>query len=107
MHSNLKSEINTPWEPTGTQLLVKLLTVEETTASGLVIPDTAQRTKHARIEKIGRSVPRSYYSVGDEIVFIPESGFPVNIPTFSNLYVLPYNVVLLHHKLGQRQSEVI
>ena len=99
--------LKTPFEPTGQQLLIETINSEEKRLSGLIIPDSAQNTRHAIIKKIGKAVPRSLYSVEDEIIFAPETAFAVSLPEANNLFILPYQRILLHNRKNKIRTEII
>lgn len=65
-------------QPVGDRVLVRPLSEEEVTASGIVLPDTVDREKKAEGEVIaigdGEDVTKLNLKVGDKVVFGKYSG---------------------------------
>ena len=60
-------------QPVGDRVLVKPLTEEETTASGIVLPDTVDRAQKAEGEVVavgnGEEVTKLGLNAGDKVIF--------------------------------------
>ena len=65
-------------KPLGDRILVKPFTEEETTASGIVLPDTIDKEKKAEGEVLaigtGEKVTKLGLSTGDKVIFGKYSG---------------------------------
>lgn len=65
-------------QPVGNRVLVRPLTVEEVTTSGIVLPDTVDREKKAEGEVLaignGEDITKVNLKVGDKILFGKYSG---------------------------------
>jgi chaperonin GroES len=60
-------------KPLGNRILVKPLTTEEVTASGIILPDTADKEKKTQGEIVavgsGKDIEKLGLKVGDKVVF--------------------------------------
>ena len=75
-------------QPLGDRLIVEVLEEEETTGSGIVLPDTArEKSQRGRVlalgpggrsEKTGESIPMDV-AVGDEVIFSKYGGTEVKV----------------------------
>lgn len=70
-------------KPLGDRILVKQLTAEEVTKSGIVLPDTAEKEKKAQGEIValgnGGEVARLGLKLGDRVVFGKYSGEEIEL----------------------------
>jgi len=70
-------------KPLGDRVLVKPLTTEEVTKSGIVLPDTADKEKKEQGEVVavgeGEKVKKLNLKVGDKVLFGKYSGDDVEI----------------------------
>lgn len=70
-------------KPLGNRVLVKQFTMEETTKSGIVLPDTADKEKKAQGKIVGlgngEDVAKSGLKLGDVVVFGKYAGDEVEI----------------------------
>jgi chaperonin GroES len=77
-------------QPLGDRLIVEVLEEEETTGSGIVLPDTAREKPQSgrvlalgpggRSEKTGESIPMDV-AVGDEVIFSKYGGTEIKLGT--------------------------
>lgn len=67
-------------EPFGNRVLVRVLEQESTTASGLVLPDTAkEKPQHGLIEALGADeLLTAKLNLGDKILFAKYSGTEIS-----------------------------
>ena len=81
----ISEEVNI--RPLGNRILVKQSTVEEMTASGIVLPDTAEKEKKAQGKIIavgnGEAIGNLGLKVGDTVVFGKYSGEEIESGTGS------------------------
>jgi chaperonin GroES len=70
-------------QPLGDRILVKVLEVIETSKSGIVLPDTAEKEKKAEGEIVaigeGEKVLKLHLKVGDKVMFGKYAGDEVEI----------------------------
>lgn len=70
-------------QPLGNRILVKPFTEEETTASGIVLPDTVDKEKKAEGEVLaigeGEKVTKLNLKVGDKVIFGKYSGEDIDL----------------------------
>lgn len=70
-------------QPLGNRILVKPFTEEETTASGIVLPDTVDKEKKAEGEVLalgeGEKVQKLNLKVGDKVIFGKYSGEDIDL----------------------------
>lgn len=70
-------------KPLGDRVLVKPLTAEEVTKSGIVLPDTAEKEKKEQGQIVaigeGEKVKKLHLKVGDKVLFGKDSGDEVEI----------------------------
>ncbi|HLC45060.1 MAG: hypothetical protein A2722_03250 [Candidatus Doudnabacteria bacterium RIFCSPHIGHO2_01_FULL_50_11] len=75
-------------KPLGNRILVKQSTQEEVTASGIVLPDTAEKEKKAQGKIVaigsGEMVARLGLKVGDTVVFGKYAGEEIEMGTGSD-----------------------
>ena len=68
------------FRPLGERALVKMVEREETTASGIVLPDTAkEKPQMAEVIAVGETEDGVKVSEGDVIVFAKYSGTEINL----------------------------
>jgi len=70
-------------KPLGDRVLVKPLTVEEVTKSGIVLPDTSEKEKKEQGEVVaigdGEKIKKLHLKVGDKVLFGKYSGDEVEV----------------------------
>lgn len=70
-------------KPLGDRVLVKPLTSEEVTKSGIVLPDTAEKEKKEQGEVVaigeGEKIKKLHLKVGDKVLFGKYAGDEVEI----------------------------
>jgi chaperonin GroES len=68
------------FKPLGERALVRIVEREETTASGIVLPDTAkEKPQTAEVVAVGQFEDGIQVSEGDVIVFAKYSGTEINL----------------------------
>ena len=68
------------FKPLGERALVRIIEREETTASGIVLPDTAkEKPQTAEVVAVGQFEDGVQVSEGDVIVFAKYSGTEINL----------------------------
>ena len=68
------------FKPLGERALVRIVEREETTASGIVLPDTAkEKPQTAEVVAVGQFEDGVQVSEGDVIVFAKYSGTEINL----------------------------
>jgi len=68
------------FKPLGERALVKMVEREETTASGIVLPDTAkEKPQMAEVIAVGETEDRVKVNQGDVIVFAKYSGTEIRL----------------------------
>jgi chaperonin GroES len=78
-------------QPLGDRLLVEVLEEEETTASGIVLPDTAkEKPQRGRVLAIG---PGSRSGTSDEIIFSKYGGADVKLGSDEHLILRETDVL--------------
>ena len=89
-------------EPKADRIVIKVDTVETTTASGIIIPDSAQDRSHtAEVVAIGPGVFNTYtgkrreidVSVGDRIMFSKYTGTKVEVDDVEYLIIREQDIV--------------
>ncbi|HMQ02036.1 MAG TPA: co-chaperone GroES [Candidatus Doudnabacteria bacterium] len=70
-------------KPLGNRILVKPLTTEEVTASGIILPDTADKEKKTQGEIValgnGSDIEKLGLKIGDKVVFGKYSGDEIEV----------------------------
>jgi chaperonin GroES len=70
-------------KPLGDRIVVKMLEVEQITASGIVLPDTAEKERKAQGEVVaigdGEDIKKLNLKVGDKVLFGKYAGDEVEV----------------------------
>jgi chaperonin GroES len=84
-------------KPLGDRILVRPLAQEETTKSGIVIPDTAEKEKKAQGEVVaigeGEEIKKLNLKLGDKVLFGKYSGDEVEVDK-TDYKILKFDEVL-------------
>ena len=63
-------------QPIGDRLIIEIVEIEETTASGLVLPDSAKEpSTTGTVAAVGEKVES--IKTGDKVIFPPNAGLPI------------------------------
>lgn len=85
-------------KPLGDRVLVKPMTEEETTSSGIVLPDTVDKEKKAEGEIIaigeGEKIQKLSLSVGDKVVFGKYAGDDIKLDEDEEFKFLNHDDIL-------------
>jgi co-chaperonin GroES (HSP10) len=60
-------------KPFGERVAVKIVPIEEKTASGLIVATSSNNSNRGEIVALGEEV-KEYFHLGDKVVFLPNAG---------------------------------